>query len=110
MDDMNHLIGLANQMDLVHGFFEQAVSNASKCGTWQDIQASHQAENDRVVLSFKNIYGMLALLAIGLTGALIMLLLEGCFLCLSSRCLNNSPQRLAWRRGRKNPAPRVVVV
>ena len=68
MADMNHLIGLANQMDLVHGFFEQAVSNASKCGTWQDIQASHQAENNRVVLSLKNIYGMLALLAIGLTG------------------------------------------
>ena len=90
MADINHLIGLANQMGLVHGIFNKAVSNATKCTTWQDIQASHQAYNSRVQLSLRNIYGTLALITTGLTGAFILLLLEGCFLCISAKSLKNS--------------------
>ena len=122
MADINQLIGLANQMGLVHGIFEKAVSNATKCTTWQDIQASHQAYNSRVVLSLRSIYGTLALLTTCLTGAFIVLLMEGCCLSISAKNLKNSAHRLAWRsqpwgwlaliwtRLRRRPASKFVVV
>ena len=82
---MNHRITLANQMGLVKGVFDMAVSNATNCGTWQDIEASHQAYHSKDVLTLGNFYGTLAFLAIGLTVALILSLMESCFLCISAK-------------------------
>ena len=93
MADINQLIGLANQMGLVFGNFDKSVSNATKCGTWEDVQASHR----RDVLSLSNIYGTLALLMVGLTGSLIILILEGCLFCISSKNMKNSAHQVALR-------------
>ena len=97
MADINQLIGLTNQMGLVLGNFDKAVSNATKCGTWEDIQASHQVYYRRDVLSLSNIYGTLALLMVGLTGAIIILILEGCFFCISAKNMKNSAHQVALR-------------
>ena len=77
---MNHLIALANQMGLVKGIFDMAVSNATNCGTWQDIEASHRAYHSKAVLTLDNLYGTLAFLAIGLIVALFLSFIESCFL------------------------------
>ena len=82
---MNLLIGLANQMGLVKGIFDLAVSNATNCGTWQDIEASHQAYNSKDMLTLGNFYGTLAFLVIGLTVALIIFLMESCFLLIDAK-------------------------
>ena len=61
LEDMNILIGMANQMGLVHGIFDKAVYNATKCKTWQSIEASHMAFGHTVVLKLDDIYGILSL-------------------------------------------------
>ena len=101
--DMNQLIGLATQMGLVFGHFDKAVSNATKCGTWQDIQASHQDYNRRDGLSLKlsNMYGILALLSVGWTGALIILILEVCFLRKEEEKVKYPADKTAWQ----SPSP-----
>ena len=97
--DINQLIGLATQMGLVFGHFDKAVSNATKCGTWQDIQASHQDYNRRDGLSLKlsNMYGILALLSVGWTGALIILILEVCFLRKEEEKVKYPADKTAWQ-------------
>ena len=72
-------------MGLVKGIFDTAVSNSSNCATWQDIEASHQAYHSKDMLTLGNFYGTLAFLAIGLTVAFILLLLENCVLCISAK-------------------------
>ena len=93
MEDVNTLIALANQMGLVHGYFDKAVPNATKCSTWEDIQASHRAVGLQV-MELERIYGMLAFLGIGLGASLITFLGEASMLCLSG---STSVRRLAWR-------------
>ena len=80
LEDVNKLIGLASQMGLVHGIFSKYVTNATKCSTWEDIKASHRASDHTVVVELGNIYGMLSLLAIGLTMAMSTFFAEA-FLC-----------------------------
>ena len=87
MADINHLIGLANQMGLVKGIFDMAVSNSSNCDTWQDIEASHQAYHSKDVLTLGNFYGTLAFLAFGLTVAFLSFYMESCFFFISGRNL-----------------------
>ena len=89
MEDMNRLIGLATQMGLVHGIFDQVVRNATKCATWQDIQASHTASGGTVVVELDNTYGILSLLGIGLAGSLVIFLAE-VFIAWVKVKLNNS--------------------
>ena len=62
----------------VYGPHPKAVHNATKCGTWQDIEASHMTASGRseVVVRLDNTYGILSLLAIGLSGAVTILLAE----------------------------------
>ena len=55
----------------------KAVHNATKCWTWQDIEASHiKAVDGSVVVRLDDTYGILSLLAIGLSGAVTILLAE----------------------------------
>ena len=65
-------------MSNVYGPHPKAVHNATKCGTWQDIEASHikAAGRSEVVVRLDDTYGILSLLAIGLSGAVTILLVE----------------------------------
>ena len=65
LKDANHLIHLAKQMGLIEGQVEAALPNATKCTSWQDIQASHVAA-EHASLTIKAFYGCLILLVLGL--------------------------------------------
>ena len=72
MDDANELIGLANQM----GFFDDKVQkytpNASRCLTKSAImETNREKHGQKRVLRLTDIYGMLLILSLGLTGALL---------------------------------------
>ena len=54
----------------------KAVSNATKCETWEDIQASHSASGRSVVVMLDDTYGIWSLLAIGLTASVVIVLVE----------------------------------
>ena len=49
--------------------------NSTKCSTWQDIKESHASDN-LVELLLRDVYGMLILLSIGLTGSVLALAVE----------------------------------
>ena len=50
--------------------------NATKCSTWNDVEQSHTIEDPRVVVQLEDIYGMIILLAVGLSGAVVGLTME----------------------------------
>ena len=52
------------------------IANSTKCETWQDIKSSHRIENHEVTVRITDFFGMMILLASGLGGALIMMILE----------------------------------
>ena len=54
----------------------KAVSNATKCETWEDIQASHSASGRDVVVMLDDTYGIWSLLAIGLSASVVIVLVE----------------------------------
>ena len=54
----------------------KAVSNATKCETWEDIQASHSASGRDVVVMLDDTYGIWSLLAIGLSASVVIALVE----------------------------------
>ena len=57
---------------------KQYSPNATKCLTWQDVKASHETSSI-MVITMKEIYGMMILLTLGLRGAMAAFLME----CLS---------------------------
>ena len=67
MEDANELVEQAKQMGLIDAKIGDALPNATKCSTLQDIQASYQNEGRKVSLKFEAIRGMiyLYLLCIG---------------------------------------------
>ena len=77
MDDFNHLVDLKDQMGLEFSQdgIEDYIPNATKCLTWKDVKASHETDTS-LVITLENIYGLLILLALGLGGAVVALLLE----------------------------------
>ena len=76
MEEVNQLLDLANQMGLIKGLFEQTVHNKTKCSTWNYIYESHMEKRENVVLGFDAIRGMTILLLIGLSGALLVFVIE----------------------------------
>ena len=70
LKDANHFIDMAKQMGLIGAQIEAALPNATKCSSWQDIQASH-VSTDHAPLSVKAFYGCLTLLALGLGGSFL---------------------------------------
>ena len=52
------------------------VANSTKCKTWQDVKSSHKIENHEVTIRNTDLFGMMILLASGIGGALIMMVLE----------------------------------
>ena len=67
-----------NQLDLEFSINRtpDLFPNATKCMTWQGVKASHETDNSEVIIRADDIYGMIILLAMGLSGALIVLILE----------------------------------
>ena len=63
-------------MGLIQNEIQKQVPNATRCLTWSAVQASHTREGQDVVFKLKDIYGMLILLALGLCGAILILISE----------------------------------
>ena len=79
MAEMNRLLGLAHQIGLLRefdNFFQTSLPNVTKCSTWQDIQASHMASAEKAVIQLEDTYGILSLYAIGMSGSLMVFLIE----------------------------------
>ena len=79
MDDVNQLLGLASQLGLLRefdNFFQTSLPNVTKCSTWQDIQASHMALVEKAVIKLEDIFGIMSLLVIGISGGLLIFLAE----------------------------------
>ena len=76
MDEVNDLLYLANQMGLITGLFEQTLHNRTKCSTWNAIQESHMQRGNENVIELHDIRGMMILLSIGLSAALLTFIIE----------------------------------
>ena len=78
MEDFNLLLDLANQMDLEFSQegIEKYIPNSTKCLNWQAVRASHDMSDATPVIAMGDIYGKMILLALGLGGALVVLLME----------------------------------
>ena len=71
LEDMNYFIDLAKQMGLINKSFFNYLPNATACKNANDIYESHIGNNRRVIVQLNDIYGMLALLGLGVAGSLI---------------------------------------
>ena len=70
------MIDMAKQMGLIQMSYNKNLPNASKCNTIQDAFKSHTENNQKAVVKLSDMYGMLALLGLGLGLALIALFVE----------------------------------
>ena len=52
------------------------IPNATKCKTWNNVKISHMAQDQNVVVTFDAICGLLLILALGLIGAMVFMLVE----------------------------------
>ena len=50
--------------------------NATKCLGWHNVKQSHMTNNQKVVVKLEDIYGMTILLMGGLSGSVILILIE----------------------------------
>ena len=101
IEDVNQLLGLAQQIGLFvdfDNFFQTSHPNVTKCSTWQDIQASHTAHVEKAVIKMKDIYGIMYLLIIGISGGLLLLLAE-IFIQVMKRGCRAKARRQAWPVG-----------
>ena len=76
LEEVNQLIDLANQMGLIEGLFAQTVHNRTKCDTWNEIHDSHMEGREKVVIGFNAIHGLMILLVVGLSVALLIFMME----------------------------------
>ena len=63
-------------MGLMDTILKNALPNATKCSTLQDIQASHLVTDHRVVIEFEDIYGVILIPSVGMGLALISFIVE----------------------------------
>ena len=66
-------------MGLIQNEIQKNVPNATHCLTWSAVQASHTRKGQDVVFKLEDIYGTLILLALGLSGAILILVSEFAF-------------------------------
>ena len=64
--------------------------NSTKCMTWQDVKSSHETDSPQVVIRIDDIYGVVILLAMGLGGSLVVLILELLMKAQKERTLKNN--------------------
>ena len=55
---------------------DKHLPNATKCSTWHDVKQSHMIKDQRVVVKLEDIYGMIILLAVGLSGSVVIMIVE----------------------------------
>ena len=75
-EDVNRLIDMANQMGLIEELLNRETQNVSICKTWGDVKASHFSENTNVVFYLEDVGGIMSMLVIGLTLALMAFIVE----------------------------------
>ena len=66
------------------------IPNSTNCMTWQDVKASHETDSPEVVINIDDIYGMVILLAMGLSGAMVALTLELLIKARKERSMNHN--------------------
>ena len=66
------------------------IPNSTNCMTWQDVKASHETDIPEVVINIDDIYGMVILLAMGLSGAMVALTLELLIKARKERSMNHN--------------------
>ena len=80
LSDANNLLQLSLEMGLKFADYArnmgEYVPNATKCNTWTEVKASHRNRSQLVALKFDDIYGVLIILAAGLTSSLIIFVAE----------------------------------
>ena len=80
LSDANNLIQLSLEMGLKFADYVrnmgEYVPNATKCDSWTDVKASHRNKDHLVVLNYDDIYGLLIILAVGLSGSSIIFIAE----------------------------------
>ena len=90
---MNYLIDLMNQLDLEFSstrIYDFINPHSTKCMTWQDVKASHETDNPEVIIRLDDIFGMVIFLAIGLGGAVVVLILEIVMKARKKRSMKNN--------------------
>ena len=77
LDDMNYLIGLQYQIgDSLESRIGRVSPNMTKCITWNKVRKSQMEQDQNVVITFEDISGLLLVLAVGLIGAMLFILVE----------------------------------
>ena len=76
LEDANELIQLARESGFIDAEFKKHILHAKECLTHADVEKSHFGKETKVVFKLENIYGMIILLAVGLSGAIITLIGE----------------------------------
>ena len=56
--------------------FGNYLPNSTKCNTWGDVKASHRNKSNLVVLNYDDIYGLLIILTVGLSGSSFIFIAE----------------------------------
>lgn len=70
---------MARQMGLDETYLQKYLTNATQCDNWHAIRESHNAKERNVVFKIEDIYGIILLLAIGHSGALLVATVEYIF-------------------------------
>ena len=96
IDDANELIELARQSGLIDAEFRKFIPYASKCLTHADVQKSHIGDGVKVVLKLENIYGLIILLALGLGGSVISMIIEITNHKLGYSCKGGNVGKVVW--------------
>ena len=77
LEDFNYLIRMSFEMGLpLDKSLEKYVPNATKCSTWHDVKASHMKDDQNIVVQLDDIYGMTIILALGISGSVVLLIAE----------------------------------
>ena len=80
MQDANFLMQLSLEMGLKFTDMKRDLGNylpnATRCNSWTDVKASHRNKDHLVVLHFDDIYGLIIVLAVGLSLSSLIFLLE----------------------------------
>ena len=77
MEDFNYLLRIRQQMGFSFGNeLKRKVPNATKCLTWNDVKKSHNIDDQKLLIKFDDINGMVILLLMGLCGSVVIMVVE----------------------------------
>ena len=76
MEDLNNIIDMSHATGFSKLTNDDFLPYGKSCLTWQDVKASHDAEDGQVVIRLEEVFGMLIILFVGLSGAAVTMALE----------------------------------